>query len=415
MQFGRRATGVRRAGAEDRWRGLAAALWTLVILAPSQAEDSPLGPLPAGWTVAITDVIAIFSPSDAAGTVTLIAPPVAAKAGDVRTAFIDDVPALIEDLFGEARPAGVPVPLPASDAVAPGLMVPLVVALDDGSEARLEATGYAVPGGRMQVFFIAAPIGMAADDPRLGSARTFVDQWRARGLIVTPELSAEVAARAAAAGPPEDAGDGPASDAADTKAADPDADVENVIQYLRFAFDATKPGEPAEPMAVTALLMKDGRVFEGEMSAPAAFNPASRPPGSPGTGRWQRDGEAYALAFADGTQGTAVAAAAKTLAAPAALTFAGGYRAIGGPVSEDLPDRLSFYPDGSLLLRSEGRTLSGTYAISQRTIRLAEGGKPERSYLFGLRGDLERPDLLVVGNRIYEREDEGAQPSDRTP
>ncbi len=413
MRGGTRATSDGSAAC-DRRRGLAAALWMLVMLAPSHAEDSPLGPLPAGWTVAITDVIAIFSPSDAAGTVTLIAPPVAAKAGDARTAFIDDVPALIEDLFGEARPAGVPVPLPASDAVAPGLTVPLVVALDDGSEARLEATGYAAPGGRMQVFFIAAPIGMAADDPRLGSARTLVDQWRARGLIVTPELSAEVAARAAAAGPP-DAGNGAPPAGADAALAHPDDDVENVIQYLRFAFDATKPGEPAEPMAVTALLMKDGRVFEGEMSAPAAFDPASRPPGSPGTGRWQRDGEAYALAFSDGTQGTAVAAAAKTLAAPAALTFAGGYRAIGGPVSEDLPDRLSFYPDGSLLLRSEGRTLSGTYAISQRTIRLAEGGKPERSYLFGLRGDLERPDLLVVGNRIYEREDEGAQPSDRTP
>lgn len=411
MRFGRRATGARRAGADSRC-GLAAALCLLILTAGSQAEDSPLGPLPAGWTVAITDVIAIFSSSDAAGTVTLIAPPVAAKAGDVRTAFIDDVPALIEDLFGEARPAGVPVPLPASDAGAPGLTVPLVVALDDGSEARLEATGYAVPGGRMQVFFIAAPIGMAADDPRLGSARALIDQWRARGLIVTPELSAEVAARTAAAGPP-DAGNGAPPAGADAAPANPDDDVENVIQYLRFAFDATKPGAPAEPIAVTALLMKDGRVFEGEMSAPAAFDPASRPPGSPGTGRWQRDGEAYALAFADGTQGTAVAAAAKTLAAPGTLTFAGGYRAIGGPVSEDLPDRLSFYPDGSLLLRSAQRTHSGTYAISQRTIRLAEGGKSERSYLFGFRGDLERPDLLVVGNRIYEREDEppdAAQP-----
>jgi hypothetical protein len=367
---------------------------------PATDIASPLGTLPPGWTFAVTDVIAVFSPGGETGNVSIIAPPVLATVGDVKTAFTEEVPTLIEDLIGEARPTGVPLPLPASDAVAPGLLVPLTVVTEDGSEARLEATGYPVPGKRMQLFFVAAPAGMPDDAPDLRAARTLVDQWSAAGLIVTPDLTSQAGGRETVAGS-EDAGDAPAATPDAPPPAASEVEVENLIHFLRFAFDGS--GGMSEPRAITALLLKDGRVFESEARAPAEFDPSSRPPGSAGTGRWQRDGEAYALAFADGTQGTAVAAAAKTLAAPAAMTFAGRYTAIGGPPSDLLTTTMEFFPDGSLLLKDDGKSSSGAYAIAERTIRVTAPGQAGTAFVFGYRGEADEPELLILGNRIYER------------
>ncbi len=185
-----------------------------------------------------------------------------------------------------------------------------------------------------------------------------------------------------------------------------DDSVENVIHFLRFVFDGSNPTATAEPKAITALLLKDGRVFESEPNALANFDPAARPPGSAGTGRWQRDGEAYAIAFADGTQGTAVAKAAKTYAAPAALLLAGAYVATGGSASEILPDRLRFFEDGSvMLLGGNGAARTGSYRIAKRTIEIDDGAGARHAFLFGLQGVREKPDVLIVANRIYERED----------
>ncbi len=387
------------------WRCLAVAGLLIVALpALSGAQTaSPLGPLPAGWTVSLTEVVALFSPPTPEGSVTIVAAPVSAAEGDVKTAIIDLAPTLIEDLFGEARPAGNPMPLPASDSVAPGLMVPLTVQLDDGTEARIEATGYPLPGRRLQLFLIAAPATMSEANAELGAARTLVDQWRAAGLIVNEDLTTALGGPSVQSGSED--GDDPAGTPVLPVADAPDDRIENLIFFLRFAFDGANPAAAAEPGAVTALLLKDGRVFESEARAPADFDPSSRPPGSPGAGRWQRDGEAYALAFADGTQGTAVAAAAKTFPAPAAMAFAGRYTAIGGPPSGLLTDTIEFYPDQSALLKSKNRTLSGAYGISQRTIRFAVPGQPDAAFVFGFRGDTDAPELLILGNRVYERTD----------
>jgi hypothetical protein len=366
---------------------------------------SPLGPLPAGWTFALTDVIAVYSAPSDDGSITIVAPPVMALEGDVRAAIIERAPALIEDLFGEARPAGEPVPLPASDSVAPGLMVPLVVALEDGSEARVEATGYPLPGKRLQLLLIALPSAMSADNAALMTARSLIDRWRSAGLAVNDDLTS----RSGANNVPPTAEDGPdaaaATGAEHSAAAEakPDDNVEDVIYFLRFVFDGAHPAAATtEPAATTALLLKDGRIFEGETRAPADFDPATRPPGTPGTGRWQRDGEAYALAFSDGTQGTAVAGAAKTLPAPAAMALVGTYRAIGGPPAGLLSDEIDFFPDGSLLLKESNHVRSGTYAISQRTARIGTS-EGTQAFLFGFRGGMEAPELLILGNRIYER------------
>lgn len=370
------------------------------------STPSPLGPLPPGWTVALTDVVAIYSAPSDDGSITIVAPPVMTVEGDVRAAIIERAPALIEELFGEARPGGEPVPLPASDAVAPGLMVPLIVALEDGGEARIEATGYPLAGRRLQLFLLAFPSTMTDGSAAVQAARTLIDQWRAQGLAVTDTLASQTAA---ALVPPatedntEAAASASAAQPAIPATPNPNETVENVIFFLRYAFDGANPGAAGEPAATTALLLKDGRVFEGEARAPEEFDPASRPPGSAGTGRWQRDGEAYALAFSDGTQGTAVAGAAKTFPAPAAMAFAGGYRAIGGPAADLLPDEIDFYPDGSLLLKSKDRVLSGSYEIAQRTIRIMAEGQPHTSLVFGFRGEVESPELLILGNRIYQR------------
>lgn len=349
----------------------------------------------------MTDVIAVFSPPSANGGITIVAPAVMGSLSDVRTSILESAPTLIEDLFGEPRPAGLPVPLPSSNAVASGLMVPLTVSLDDGSEARIEATGYAVAGRRLQLFLIAFPAAMNDSDPVLAQARTLVDQWRSVGTIVNESLGAE-----RGRGQPASAGDdGP------LEAAAPSGDrlersedrIENVIQFLRYAFDAKNPSASAEPVPVTALLLKDGRVFEDVRNAPDDFDPATRPPGSAGTGRWQPDGEAYALAFADGTQGTAVAGAAKTFPAPASLLFTGTFRALSGKGAGVLTEEISFYLDGSLLLKSEGSVRSGIYGISGRTARIKPENEPGEELLFGYRGEAEAPSLLILGSRIYER------------
>ncbi|MCU0955635.1 MAG: hypothetical protein MUC37_13805 [Hyphomicrobium sp.] len=390
------------------WRGIcaAAALSLIVLLIALQGSatqagpsaSSPLGPLPPDWSLSITDVLAIYSPATATGSVTVVAPPVVTAKGDIRSAVIEEAPALIEDLFGEPRPAGNPVPLPASDAAAPGLLVPLTVELEDGFQARIEATGYPVPGGKLQLFLLAAPSSMPDDDTALQTARTLVDHWRAAGLAINERLTPELTRR----GPTQTEDVGPASVSGDPS--NPDDKIENVIQYLRFPFDGSNPASAGEPVTVTALLLRDGRVFESEARAPTVFDPSSRPPGSAGTGRWRRDGEAYALAFTDGTQGTAVSAAAKTLPAPASLLLSGTFTATGGEPAELLPATIEFYPDGSLLLKDRGAALSGAYEITGRTARVTVPGREPGTFLFGLRGELATPVLIVLGNRIYERQ-----------
>jgi hypothetical protein len=260
-------------------------------------------------------------------------------------------------------------------------------------------TGYPLTGKRMQLFFIVAPAAMADDDAQLRAARGLVDRWRADGLLVNADLTAQMGTRPAVfdAGPavkPLPAAVAPVS---------PDDSVENVIHFLRLSFDGAKPEAAGEPVSLTALLLKDGRVFEGEARSPADFDPDTRPPGSPGTGRWQRDGEAYAVAFGDGTQGTAVAGPAKTVAAPAALTLSGRYLATGRSASDVLADAIEFYSDGSLLLKSDGRVASGNYEIGMRTARISIAGQPQRAFVFGMQGETSAPTLLIIGNRVYER------------
>ena len=67
---------------------------------------------------------------------------------------------------------------------------------------------------------------------------------------------------------------------------------------------------------------------------------------------------------------------------------------------------IEFYPDGSLLLKSETTSLSAAYAISGRTIRFTTPQGAASAFAFGFRGDASAPVLIIAGNRIYERADD---------
>jgi hypothetical protein len=85
------------------------------------------------------------------------------------------------------------------------------------------------------------------------------------------------------------------------------------------------------------------------------------------------------------------------------MTFAGRYTAIGGPPSDLLTTTMEFFPDGSLLLKDDGKSSSGAYAIAERTIRVTAPGQAGTAFVFGYRGEADEPELLILGNRIYER------------
>jgi len=58
-----------------------------------------------------------------------------------------------------------------------------------------------------------------------------------------------------------------------------------------------------------------------------------------------------------------------------------------------------------MLAGGNGAARTGTYRIAKRTIEIDDGAGARHAFLFGLRGDREKPDLLIVANRIYARED----------
>lgn len=187
----------------------------------------------------------------------------------------------------------------------------------------------------------------------------------------------------------------------------PDETVENVIHYLRIVSEGTAPQGNGELRTFTALLLKDGRVFENEELSPTVFDPAKRPLGSAGTGRWQRDGEAYALAFSDGTEGTAVSSAAVTFPAPPSMVLIGLFEEKTPIPHKILPHRLNFFKDGSLILeRTDQIPQSGHYKINMRSIKIEDGQGTQHSFLFGAHEPLEKPQILVIGNKLYQRIDE---------
>lgn len=193
----------------------------------------------------------------------------------------------------------------------------------------------------------------------------------------------------------------------DSQPLSPDERVENVIHYLRLVPAGEAEGSTKELKSFTALLLKDGRVFENEEKAPDIFDPTLRPAGSAGTGRWQRDGEAYALMFSDGTEGTAVSSAALTLPAPTAMVLRGEYKVTSEEESVTFSPRIIFFKDGSLLLKmDESTTSSGRYKIHQRSIEIEDGLGSRTALLFGVHEPTENPRFLIIGNKLYQKVDD---------
>lgn len=348
--------------------------------------------LPSGWTALAPDladfVLAQSPEREGTATVTVLIPTSEALQASLADVFVDKIPELVEALYGDVMKVQTAAPLAGSAHAPVAAAAMLLVALDDGSEGRIEATAYLV-GQQLQIVLVAAPTGIGEADRSLVEARALVDDFRARQLLMGEERRKEIAAELQA---PETSADAPR---------DPERAVLDVIHFLRLPFDSAQPGNASDPKTKTALLLEDGRAFEDVSEAPDSFDPQSRPLGSPGAGRWRYDGEGYLLTFTDGETGTAVAKAAKTLPAAAAQRIAGTYRAQNGAPAAPLAETLVLGEDGSLSLGGNGRA---TYALAGRTIAITPDGREAATYLFGYQGeDAHHPDILVIGTALYER------------
>ncbi len=364
------------------------------------AAQAPELPMPMGWTVSASDILVVQSPIDEKGVVSLVAPLVLPPTRDLKAAFAEDVRTLIEDLIGKLETTAPPLALPPSDFVAPGLRLPSRAQAEDGTIAEIETTGYVTRAG-LQIVLVVWPADLDPADPRLLAARDTIETWRERAYVLKPDDLAALAATAEEG----QAGVSPPSQ-------DPDDRVQDVIHYLRLTLDAAPASRTTEPVGVTVLLLSDGRAFENEARAPADFDPATRPLGSPGAGRWRRDGEAYAVDFADGSQGIAVAKAAMTRPGEPGMTLKGAFRTAlqtsssGERQSAPLPETIEFFTDGSakFAAASGAPADSVRYRIIKRTISFNIAGE-QHAYVFGFSGEADNPSVLVIGNRVYERID----------
>lgn len=380
----------------------------LVILAGiglgSRAYSTPelLSEVPARWTSEISDAGWTVTPAPStASEVSVLVLPLTPLSGDLDSYFAEDVPGMIEDLFGETIGQSAPRPMAPTDTAGPGRAYSHLVKGNDGRELHLEVVAYPV-GTNVQLTIIASPKDLAADDPFLREASSFVARLKQKQLALGTSAADKTTTGTNAAAPLATGSLSPPDN--------PDAHVENVIQYLGMSFDGT--GATSDPSApTTALLFDDGRVFRKETRAPSVFDPGTRPPGSEGVGRWEKDGEGYSIVWDDGAGGTAVSNAAKTFPAPASMSLDGRYVAAGASSSASLPGALTFHDDQSVMLDraaatgSPGDLTSARYRISQRTIELLNADGSSAAHLFGFQGDQKKPDLLVIGDRLYERQE----------
>ncbi|MDX2308277.1 MAG: hypothetical protein NW216_08575 [Hyphomicrobium sp.] len=348
--------------------------------------------LPAGWTASappLSGLLLAQSPDGGdAQPVTVLIPPCQDLKGPLRDAFVEDVPLLIETLYGDLMRTPATVPLAGLAASPVAVSARVGIMLDDGIPAEVEAVGYRV-GNRYQIILLAAPGTLSDEDENVVEGRTLVEDLRARQFVLTEDAVTAIAGQEQSGRPAPD----------DTQPLT-DESVENVIQYLRMVFSAGDPSAAPEPQTITALLLNDGRAFEAVREPAAAFKPETRPLGSPGVARWRRDGEGYLLTFPDGTQGTAVAKAALTSAAAAGQRIDGTYTTDVVPVAP-LSRTLHFNADGSLRI---GEATTGRYTLDARTLTLTPSGGDAVAYLFGWQGEEPKhPSRLIIGTNVYER------------
>lgn len=393
------------------------ALGTLLFFAAAsaaQAASPSLPPPPVGWTMSAGQSGLFYqSPTSDIGAASVLITPVEPKSGDFASTFGEDVPSLVEDLFGEAIQQSPVKKISKASDVTTALSSTHVVRTDDNAEIRVQVTGYSRPGG-VQLIFIVSSTELPASAAVLKQALEFSDRVRSQNFSLTAELLAAAVATGVAA--PTRAATSDEEGLSNTRLplpANPEERIEAVIYYLRLSFDNQGRVGDTELAPVTATLLKDGRAYEREASAPAAFDPAKRPDGGGGVGRWEKDGEGYSLTFTDGESGTAVSSAAKTYPAPSVMTLHGTYIPNGGTASGNWADRLTFAADETIAIGvgtepSGGAAASivqGRYRISQRTIEITPADGTMTSRIFGFQGDHERPEVLLIGDRVYTRQE----------
>ncbi len=395
-----------------------AALVAIVATVTAQAAAQPVPSPPTGWTMSASQAgLSYQSPGTAAGSASVLIAPLHEIAGDFISTFAEDVPALVEDLFGEPINQGPAKDWPSKGSGSQALSSIHLVRSTDGTEIRVQTIGYPLPQGT-QLVFIVLPADLPLESDSVKQALRLTESLRAGPFALTPDVLTTALASGVAqlrAGVVDDDGNATAAQRLpDNDPDNPDERIEAVIYYLRLNFDGQGSVGDAELAPITATLLKDGHAFEREASAPASLDPSKRPDGAGGVGRWEKDGEGYLLTFTDGESGTAVSSAAKTFAAPAAMTFDGTYIPSGGSTAAGgWAGSLTFAADETLTIGvgtgtgggSAASATQGRYKISQRTIEItaADGGTSSR--IFGFQGDRDRPDVLLIGNRIYTRKE----------
>jgi hypothetical protein len=362
---------------------------------------------PAGWTVSASTAGLLYQAPEylGAGISLLVAPSQPANA-DFKAGFSEDVPALIEDMFGEITRQGLPKPVDgAPKSQGAQLAAYLVRSSETDTEIRISVMAYTAADEGQRIFIL-SPKELSSKNAAYLQAFAFANAIRRSKYALTSERLTE-----ALGSPPESA---IAVEVLPPLPDDPEARIEGVIYYLEYDFDAGSDTAGPDLAPVTATLLSNGRLFEREPSAPAGFNPEKRADGSRGVGRWKKDGEGYALTFTDGGSGTAVSSAAKTFPAPAVMTLSGTYLPQGGGTATgNWTDGLTFKDDETVGI-SLGTDPAGTplppqtsrsYRISQRTIDIINDEGSKSSRIFGFQGTREAPELLVIGDQVFTRQD----------
>jgi len=252
--------------------------------------------------------------------------------------------------------------------------------------------GYSVPEALDQLVMIVFPAEFGNTHPQVQAAVGMVtDLWQRNFTL----RSTDAAATTPPATPPS-APSQPAPSA--TSGAVGEAAVETVLFHTRrFINNRIIPS--------TTLLLKNGAAYLEEPKSPLDFKASTRPNGSSGVGAWQLTSEGYRITWSDGATEKTVSDTGKTAPAASGQRFAGTFAV--NMASDALPwaDVTQFRPDGTFTVLQDGTNKvmgNGNYRVTGWTVEIALNGQAKR-WLFGLQGNPQAPDVLVVGDVIFRR------------
>jgi hypothetical protein len=275
----------------------------------------------------------------------------------------------------------------------------LTIKTEDGDFYHGLTFGYPVRNG-IQTMFVLWPDPLTADDPRAQAALDHVASlWRA-GFANTPD-PAPVQQPSTPAPAPVAPAPSPAP-----VANGGEQNVEAVVIGSAVIGTST--------VIAPYLLLKDGRAFLQVAESPRDFDPASRAPGSYGTGRWQKVSGGYDITYPNASPDQ-LYDAGRFLPAPPGFRLDGTYLVRGASSGTSWGEQFVFHPDGTVNFAqgsstritgadATGRgTSQGRYEIEGWTIAITDaGGRTERRMF--ARHPADPPVSVVIGTENYRRQ-----------